>query len=206
MKIKITYTLLFCIYASAFSQKVTDSIMLNNVELKNYKSKIKKVSIGSLCTHYEPMIYSAEIITLADDLPSGYLQSVTFNFNNKFHKNQEINFQDSEIQILFYKVNPDNTPGELISTNKNIIVRKEHVGKMEIDVRDLNILTEGKLFIGLSRITKNTTKLPEFEVNCVCWGNKGYFTYERPASSSEWSLKKYGFAALKMEVKTELTN
>lgn len=180
-----------------------DTIQLNEVRLKNYKPKIKSRSIRGFCTTYENLRRYVEIVTLLDNLPKGYLHSVTFNFNNRFDNSMAYDFKDTEIELLFYTVKPDDTPGEKIA-GKKLVINKEHSGKKEIDVSDLNIETNKKLYIGIKRITKNKTPIIRtFEVHGLCLENEKYKAYCRSSDDDVWQ-KSLLTPGLKMKVKVEV--
>lgn len=201
------YTLCLVILLATFvvnAQKFeNDTIQLNEVRLKNYKPKIRSRSIRGFCTSYEHLQFYREIITLVDNLPKGYLHSVTFDFNNKFDKSMTYDFQDTEIEVLFYTVKPDNTPGEKI-IGKKLMINKEHRGKKEIDVSDLNLKTNGKLYIGVKRITIAGKTIKTFEIHGICMGNKKHTAYCRKKDNEVWKKTEYASSGLKMKVKVEV--
>ena len=185
---KYFVVILFLTFAySGFSQELNnDTIQLKEVRLKNYKPKIKNHKVNGSGTTYEHLNVYDEIVTLVDDLPKGFLHSVIFNFNNDITINgKPFDFQDTEIEVVFYKVTSDKRPGNKIS-GKTIVVSKEYSGKMEVDVSDLNVQTNGELFIGIRRITEKKTLYGEFEVHGIGLGDDKYVAYCRSNGSDVW--------------------
>lgn len=117
-------------------------------------------------------------------------------------------FKDAEVELLFFEVNDDNTPGDRIPCpKKTVFVSKDFSGKMEINLKDLNIKSDGKLFIGLKNLTKNTAYKTEFEVDLVCFdeekGKREYISYEKRNESSPWRIA-HAIDGFKMRVKVEV--
>lgn len=180
-----------------------DTLRLNGVMVgKNHKPKIKKQEIGG-CTHYGALDHPQEIITLIDKLPKGSLYSVTFSFNNPYRKNPA-KFGDNELELVFYEVMKDGTPGPMIASKK-VLVAKDHRGDMEIDVTGLAIGSENDLFVGLKKLTGLTSPVPNFEVHCVCSRNDKFKSYGRfyvQGNAKQW-VELTIPAAIKMTVKTD---
>ncbi len=181
-----------------------DTLQLNEVRVSEVrKPKLKQQKVNG-CTHLGTLDHPQEIITLIDDLPNGLLHSVTFSFNNSF-RNKHVTFRDTDIEVVFYKKNPDGTPGELISS-KQLTVSKDHKGTMEIDVAGLNIEKDGDLFVGLKRLSLPVSPVPDFEVHCVCSRSDKYISYGRfyvKGDAKTW-MRINVPAAIKMTVTTEV--
>ena len=184
-----------------------DTIKLNEVLILNKKYTIKTYKFWSVCSLVDGFDSTVtEMVTLVDQLPEGYVESVSFKFNrpdeNSHHTTRETEYQDSEMEMVFYEAKPNNTPGERIKHERKIFtVSKDFSGKMKIDVSDLNIKSSGRIFIGLKRLTSNIKlKRREFYVDCLC--NKEKFISYRCYSNGKWqSSRTY---ALKMIVKVRV--
>lgn len=193
----------------AYAQDLTkDTIQLENVSINKKKVKLKSRIIASSCTDHEHLWDNKAIITLVDNLSVGYLYSITYIFNNPYDS-KTADFKDAEVELLFFAVNDDNTPGERISyPGKTVFVSKDFSGKMEIDLRGLAVKSDGRLFIGLKNLTKNIVYKTEFEVDAVCVANekskRKYISYDRNDDKSPWKLTRYPFDGFKMKVKVEV--
>ena len=148
------------------------------------------------------------MVTLMDDLPVGYLHSITYVFNNAFDA-KTADFKDAEVELLFFEVNDDKTPGNKLSyPKKTVFVSKDFSGKMEIDLKELTIKSDGKLFIGIKNLTKNIGNKAEFEVDGVCMSEKNskrkFISYDRRNDASPWQLTRYPVEGIKMRVKVEV--
>lgn len=199
----LTLIVFFLTSNGVYSQDIAkDTIQLSNVNINKNKNRVKSKSIGGLCNSYEPFKQTQGVITLVEGLPLGYLHSVTFSFNNPYDKSQA-EFQDAEIELLFFEANSDNTPGQRIEHDKKILmIKKEFSGKMEIDIRSLAIRSDGKMFIGLRNLTKNRGAIMQFEVDCTCIGKKNkYISFQRYDEVSDWTKTEYTLDAIKMKVK-----
>jgi len=204
---KELFLLLLFIGSASMAQDISkDTLRMKPILIeKNQARKVKIKSfryMGSSSLH-NPLLSEPEVLTLVDMLPEGYLHSVSFWFNNFMEiNNYPIEAQDTDVELLAYEVNPDNTPGNRIEHETNIIkVTKDFAGKMTIDLSELNILSKGKIYIGLRRLTpsaSNNTR-QEFEVNFVCNSNT-YTSYIRKLGSSAWLKSDNAF---EMEVKLE---
>lgn len=184
-----------------------DTIQLENISINKKKLKIKSRIIASNCTHHEQLWDNSSIITLMNDLPVGYLHSVTFIFNNPYDS-KTADFKDAEVELLFFAVNDDNTPGDRIPyPKKTVFVSKDFSGKMEINLKDLNVKSDGRLFVGLKNLTKNTAYKTEFEVDLACFlegeGKRKYISYQKRNESSPWRLTDL-IDGFKMKVKVEV--
>ena len=193
-----------------FAQNLNkDTIQLKEIVVRSQKSKpkIKKFSYRSNHTLLENLEYSVdEAITLVDKLPAGWLHSVTFKFNTaSTDKYVAYDYKDTQLELLFYEVNPDNTPGNPIVHEKKIItVSGDFSGKMEIGLANLNIKSDGKIFIGLKRLNKSGSDTREFEVDCLYAyePNYKYISFSRQDSTLPWKLSTM-IAAFRMDVKVE---
>lgn len=201
---KYLFFILF-FYTAVFAQEVNiakDTIQMDELVIKEDFSKFKgaKVKIKGKCLHPETMKDAFEIITLVENLPLGYLESVTFYFNEmhytSFLRDQK-DFKDTEFEVVLYKVNPDNTPGErIMKDEKYIKIMKEHVGEATVHFLEFNIQNQPGLFIGLRR-TAETPSNREFYIDCICETAK-HTTFSRSAEKP-WS-KYTACPAIKMEV------
>lgn len=200
----LLFFLFFC--TMAFAQEVNiakDTIQMKEVIIKEDFSKFKDatVKIKGNCRHPETMSAAPEIVTLVENLPTGYLESVTFNFNEmhyESYRSDRKKFEDTEFEVVLYKVNPDNTPGERIMRDEKYIkIMKVHTGEARVHFLEFNIKDQRKLFIGL-RSTAGIRPKREFYIDCICDSNK-HLTYSRLEPSSGWN-KYTACAAIKMEV------
>lgn len=182
-----------------------DTLALKEVRIdsRNLKPKLKKQKING-CTHIGSLDHPQEIITLIDKLPEGLLYSVTFSFNNKVSK--YVTFSDTELELVAYETGSDGTPGRLIAS-KQVILSKNHAGSMEIDIADLSITSGKPFFLGLKKISRQTSPVVDFAVDCVCSRDDDkYISYGRfyvqgvPRAWGPISVP----AAIKMTVKTDV--
>jgi len=112
----IIISLLFITVAHA-QDLMKDTIQLENVSIDKKKVKIKSKYISSFCTHHENLRNNIAVVTLVDNLPTGYLHSITYVFNNAFDK-KTAEFKDTEVELLFFEVKEDNRPGNRITYPK----------------------------------------------------------------------------------------
>lgn len=206
----ILFTLLFFVAFYADAQIIDkDTIQLHNIVISNKKPKIKKIKIKSpACLSHENLLYTSQVITLIDKLPSGYLHSVTFNFNNFMESDVFFDLEkypiikeDTNLEVLFYDVNLNGTPGKPLAYNKSFIVKKDFEGEMTIDLRLLYIKTNGKFFIGLKRYVQPPGYFRSFEVDFCCHTTK-YTSYIRKTDNDSWvKNERDSSAAPKMTVK-----
>jgi len=196
--------LFFC--TSAIAQEVNiakDTIRMKEVVIKEDFRKFKdaKVKIKGDCRHPETMKDVPEVVTLIDNLPAGYLESVTFNFNEvhyQSYKSDRKKFEDTEFEVVLYKVNADNTPGErIMKDEKYVKIMKEHTGEATVHFLEFNIKDHRKIFIGL-KSTAGTRLNKEFYIDCVCNSDK-YKTFSRTDIKAPWNAYDT-CPALKMEV------
>ena len=203
----VFFCLLFCTALTA-QDFTKDTIQLQTVNISKRKVKIKSQYISSFCTHHENLRDNMAMVTLMDDLPVGYLHSITYVFNNAFDA-KTADFKDAEVELLFFEVNDDKTPGNKLSySKKTVFVSKDFSGKMEIDLKGLTIKSDGKLFIGVKNLTKNIGNKAEFEVDGVCMSEKNskreFISYDRRNDASPWQLTRYPIEGIKMRVKVEV--
>jgi len=208
MKLFIAMMLTLFVTAAYAQNLSKDTIQLENVSIDKKKVKIKSKYISSFCTHHENLRNNIAVVTLVDNLPTGYLHSITYVFNNAFDK-KTAEFKDTEVELLFFEVKEDNRPGNRITyPKKTVFVSKDFSGKMEIDLTSLNIKSDGKLFIGLKNLTKNIGYKAEFEVDGICMPEdstkRKYISYERRDDGTTWQLTKYILDGFKMKVKVEV--
>lgn len=192
-KMKYIY-IFFLICTTAFSQEINiakDTIQMREVvvseNFRNFKSS--KVKIKGNCRNPETMDTVTEIVTLVDKLPLGYLESVTFYFNEMYYmsyKRDHKDFEDTEFEVVLYKVNADNTPGERIMRDeKYILIMKEHAGEAKVHFLDFNIKNVPKMFIGLRRTSPKPASR-KFYIDCVC--NTGsHVTYSKTTDALTWN-------------------
>jgi len=209
------YFLFFLLYCPALIAQVVngtkdsiniaqDTIELRQVEIREDFSRFKdsKIKIKGNCLNPESLNTYTEIVTLADNLPQGYLESVTFFFNERHYSSYNYDrkkFKDTEFEVVLYKVNPDNTPGERIMRDeKYILIMSDHSGEAKVHFIDFNIKNQPKMFIGLRRTEPGNTGEINFYVDCVCTGN-GHLSYSRSQQEPQWSTRS-NCPALKMEV------
>lgn len=165
------------------------------------KVKIRTEKLRGPCYAAENMADASEIVTLVDGLKSGYLNSVSFHFNEMYFskKMKPDTFRDTDFELVIYKVNADNTPGDkLIDDVMIVTLKKEHKGSITLYLAGLDIQSPGKIFIGLKRLGYKTTQ-NEFYIDCLCNGHDKYFTMVRKNAIEPW-IRNWVCAALKIDV------
>lgn len=206
------YLLLFVFfYTSSYSQLnlEKDTLHLKETVVNNIKlsGRTKSIRYTAFCSFMETLTYNQEFITLVDALPPGMLQSVYFKFNNWSEKDKHTNYKykDTDIELVFYEADEKNAPGKRIAHAPVIVtVPGDYRGRMKIDLSKYNILSPGKIFAGIKRITKNSGKNNEFLVDGICTDKKNRYTsYHRKDSVSKW-FKSTTNKALKLELKVTL--
>jgi hypothetical protein len=180
-----------------------DTINLQEVVISNTakKLKIKTEALRGPCYAPEGMSNASEIITLVKGLRAGYLHSVAFHFNEMLYayKSRPDTFKDTDFELVFYKANEDDTPGEKISHEVMIItVKKEHKGIVKVDLSDLNLQNPENLFVGLKRVSRGGSN-NEFYIDCLCNGLDKYTTLTRKDAASPWK-RNWVCAAIKVDV------
>lgn len=181
-----------------------DTIELRQVVIKEDFSRYKdsKIKIKGNCLNPESLTNYTEIVTLADNLPQGYLESVSFYFNERHYTSYNSDrkkFKDTEFEVVLYKVKPDNTPGERIMRDeKYILIMSDHTGEAEVHFLDFYIKNHTKMFIGLRRTEPGKPGERNFYIDCVC-NSSGHTTYSRSQQETQWA-QQANCPALKMEV------
>lgn len=207
---KLSLLLLFCSLHPVFSQHKdveNDTIQMQELVMEKHskKLKIKTLELKGPCYHPENMHNVGEIITIADKLPEGILESASFYFNELYSsKKQQEKFRDHEFEVVLYAANADDTPGERIAHNP-LIIKVSHTfsGRLTADLSILAIESPKKLFIGLKRITPVADK-DEFLIDCLCSGHDKYMTLVRKDAASAWE-RRWQCAALKIDVSVAVT-
>lgn len=202
MKILLLF-LLVSFQVTAQVNITKDTLHLEEVEVGGSRPKIKirTEKLRGPCYVAENMSDASEIVTLVDELKPGYLQSVSFHFNEMFFskKVQPDTFRDTDFELSIYSVNADNTPGvRLIDDVMTLTVKKGHKGSITLYLAGLDIETDGKIFIGLKKPEVNSQKI-EFYIDCLCNGQDKYFTYMRKTAGDQWK-RNWVCAALKIDV------
>lgn len=179
-----------------------DTIQLNNVDIKRSKKRVVSTKLSSFCSYICDL--RSEHVTLVDKLPEGFLKSVSFKFNSRgMGMGDYKHYQTTTVEILFYEVNANNTPGERINHSPAVLtVDKDFHGKMVIDVSKLNIKNQGKIFIGLRRVNPANIKKYDFVVDGICGPKEEYTSYFRANDSGKWYRDK-SMPGLKMTIKLE---
>jgi hypothetical protein len=201
--------LLFILFISlpALAQEVNiakDTIKMEELVLKkNSKNlKLKVTKLRAPCYYPETMVDASEVITLVENLPAGYMETITFYFNELYYSSyqeQSAKFKDTEFELMLYTVNSNNTPGPKMAYDpKFISVSKEHMGKVEINISNLDIKSPKKLYIGLKRLLGAATE-KEFYIDCLCNGQDIYTTLSRTNDTENWAPRSV-CAALKVDV------
>jgi len=187
-----------------FSQEVNpenDTIQIKEVVVvKNSKKlKVKTLLLDGPCYYPDNMHNAAEIITLADNLPEGTLESISFYFNELARRGQAEKFRDNEFELVLYTANGDGTPGaRIVHDRLTVKVARTFSGRLVIDLAILAIESDEKMFVGLKRITPPEGE-DEFFIDCVCNGLDKYITLVRKDAASPWE-RRWQCAALKAEV------
>ncbi|KOS06623.1 hypothetical protein AM493_11710 [Flavobacterium akiainvivens] len=205
MKTTGVLLLLLLFTQAAFSQQIDmekDTIQMQGLEIvkSSKKLKVKTLKLDGPCYYAENMRNAEEIITLADKLPAGTLQSVSFYFNDTYtNSKQKEKFKDTEFELVLYTVTEDDTPGSAIEHDPVIVkVGKAFSGKLIVDLSAQVLECPERLFAGLKRITPadgNDT----FFIDCLCSGHDKYMTLTRKAANASWE-RRWQCAALKAEV------
>jgi hypothetical protein len=169
------FLLLFC--STLIAQEINiakDTLQMREVVIKEDFSKFRdaKVKIRGECMNPESLITYTEIVTLVENLPQGYLESISFFFNQRHYMSYTSDskkFEDTEFEVVLYNVNDDNTPGERIMRDEKYIkVMKDHTGKAEVHFLEFNIKNQKKMFVGLRRTSSGNRPKREFYIDCVC--------------------------------------
>lgn len=207
MTMRIILMLLICLQAAAQVNITKDTLHLEEVVIGNQqKVKIKTEKLRGPCYAAENMSDASEIVTLVEGLKPGYLESVSFHFNEMFfsRKVKPDTFRDTDFELVIYKVNDDNTPGaKIIDDVMLITVKKEHKGSIKLYLAGLDIQSPGKIFIGLKRIG-NRVGQNEFYIDCLCNGHDKYVTLTRKQGEELWK-RNWVCAALKIDVSVART-
>jgi hypothetical protein len=179
-----------------------DTIHINEVVITHYskKFKLKDYSLRGPCYSSDNLNDASEIITLLEKLPEGELNTINFYFNEMFeaYKRHPENLQARDFELLIYKVNADNTPGErLLHETMLLHLDKDHMGGVEVNISGLGIKNSSKLFVGLKLLGKRTKN--DFMIDCLCSGHDKYMTLYRTDAASPWS-RRWACAALKVDV------
>jgi len=189
---------------AGFSQETgveNDTIQIKEVVVqKNSKKlKVKTLVLDGSCYYPDNMHNAAEIITLADNLPAGTLESVSFYFNELSRRGQVEKFRDNEFELVLYTAYNDGTPGErIVHERLTVKVARTFSGRLTIDVAILALESPKMLFVGLKRITPAEGE-DEFFIDCICNGLDKYITLVRKDAASPWE-RRWQCAALKAEV------
>ncbi|AXG74112.1 hypothetical protein DVK85_07600 [Flavobacterium arcticum] len=210
---KYFIVVLFLVMTSmSFSQVFNmekDTIQMAEVVLKkeHTKYRIKTIKLKGACYYAEDMRNTFEIITLLENLPDGYLESISFNFNGLYssYKDQLEHFKETELEFVVYEVNEGGTPGDkIVHDAMPIHIGKEYIGKVVINVSGLNIKSQKQLFIGVRRISGSGNK-NEFSISCLCNGQDKYVTLSRADATSGWK-RRWECAALKVDVSIQVAH
>jgi hypothetical protein len=189
---KYLYIFLFAC-TSVVSQEIDiakDTIKMKEVVIKEDFRKFKesKVKLKGECMDAETMNGISEIITLVENMPDGYLESVTLYLNEAHYatyRKDRKKFEDTEFEVVLYKVNPDNTPGApVMADEKYIKVMKEHTGEVVVHFLEFNIKAPRKMFVGLRR-SDGVPPGREFYIDCLCDHGK-YTSLSRTSESAPW--------------------
>lgn len=203
MTMRIILILLICLQAAAQVNITKDTLHLEEVVIGSTRQKVKIITekLRGPCYVAENMSDASEIVTLVEGLKPGYLESVSFHFNEMFfsRKVKPDTFRDTDFELVIYKVNDDNTPGAKIIDDVMVItVKKEHKGSIKLYLAGLDIQSPGKIFIGLKRIG-NRVSQNEFYIDCLCNGHDKYITLTRKQGEEGWK-RNWVCAALKIDV------
>lgn len=204
--------LLFFACSTCYSQinLEKDTLLLSEAVVKNIKlsGRTKSIRYTAFCSFLESLASNREFVTLVDALPPGMIEHVYFKFNKWSEKDKHTNYRykDTALEVVFYKADENNLPGEKLNDTPVIItVPGDYKGRMKIDISKYNIFSPGKIFIGLKRITEKSGKNDEFLVYGICTDKKNqYLSYHRKNDTGKW-YKSNGNKALKLEIKVALT-
>jgi hypothetical protein len=206
------FVLLLFAFTYSYSQLnlEKDTLHLEEAVVTNAKlsGRTKSIRYTAFCSHHETLTYHQEFVTLIDKLPAGILQSVYFKFNGWSEKDKHTNYKykDTDIEIVFYEADEDNVPEKRIAHSPVIVtVPGDFRGRMKIDLSKYKILSPGKIFVGIKRITKNIGKNQEFAVAGICFDEKDRYTsYYRKENDDRWTVSNKNNHALKLELKIAL--
>ncbi|MES2485839.1 MAG: hypothetical protein V4581_07815 [Bacteroidota bacterium] len=203
LKISAILLILFFLHP-VFSQETDlekDTIQIKEVLVtKNSKKlKIKTLMLDGSCYYPENMHNAEEIITLADKLPEGTLESISFYFNELPRRGQEEKSRDNEFELVLYTADADGIPSDrIVHEPLTVMVSRKFTGRLTIDVSILAIESSKRMFVGLKRLTQPKDK-DEFFIDCLCNGLDKYITMVRKNAASPWE-RRWQCAALKTEV------
>lgn len=201
--------LLFFVLLSALkicSQQIPKNsiIYLDEVVVtkKATKVKIKKVKTeGSTIAQIGAQKVPAQV-SMVHDIPAGYLNYVTFYFNtgiiNAFKKETNIKYEDTELSLILYTVNKDGTPGVPLMENPlRFIVKKEHRGEIQLNLKPLNLASEQQLFIGIESVSEQKDNTVVLRMQ----KNKDAITYNKGRDGKwyKWSFDDFNLQ-IKMDV------
>jgi len=188
---------------TCYAQNIAkDTLHLDQVVItksRKAKPKVATANYRSFCTYTSNAAFMSPVITLVDRLPPGNLNKITFFFNTETSSGQEpVNFQDQEVELLFYHVNDDNTPGNVIEHASKIIhVSKDHRGKFPVDVSDLAVYNPGRIFIGLRLLSAERKFEWNFHIACICDEFNNYVSLIKRRETDDWT-RAPGLGAIKM--------
>ncbi|WP_207759856.1 hypothetical protein [Flavobacterium cyanobacteriorum] len=185
------------------SDIVKDTIRLDELVITKYSSsnyRIRDIARRGKCYAPDNLSDASEIISLVDNLPAGELNSIRFYFNEMFdaYKRLPQNVTDRDFELLLYRVNDNNTPGErLVHETMLLRLKKSHTGGVVINISALGIKSPDRLFIGLRLLGERGKN--DFYVDCLCNGYDKYLTLFRDSASKDWN-RRWACAALKIDV------
>lgn len=193
-----------------FSQELEKNSIVN-LESITVKTNTNK-KILTIKTHGKNSVMgfihnTGEIVSVIQNIPSGKLISVAFYFNQipfsffKLFSNEKFIFRDMDFRLVIYEVNDKSFPGKLlISENIRFTVEANEKGKVELDIRPLNLNTQNKLYIGVQSLDKSLGESPDFRISTII-SDEGK-SMVKPLDSNNWGLIPNN-VQLKMKLKIE---
>lgn len=133
-----------------------DELIINS----KAKKKLKKLKVKGF-PFYSYYNQNESIVTGINNPPKGKVQSVTFNFNNRYTRfvggnfdQININYLDMEFGILVYEMNDRYQLGNIVSDCEvKFSVSKDHKGDFKVDVSEIDF-PEDRFFIGLKVLSE----------------------------------------------------
>ncbi|MCW4468180.1 hypothetical protein OGH69_04310 [Flavobacterium sp. MFBS3-15] len=189
--------------AQNFVNMEKDTIYMEEVVVsKGKKLKMKTLRLTGPCYSPEPFKDAGEIVTLAEGIPAGSLESVTFYFNGIFDNKKE-HSERATFGVLIYTVDENGQPGRRIAyDSKALIMDEKAKGKISINIAGLDLKSESKLFIGLIK-ESGPEEIDDLYFDCMCSGHDKFMTLARTSESAPWE-RRWVCAGMRVDVRVVL--
>ena len=197
------YLILLLAALQSFAQTVDmekDTIQMNEivVQKKGKKLKLKTRSLRGPCYSPENFKEVTEVVTLVENVPKGYLETVSFYFNGQPRSGKASDpSQQTQLEVVLYEAADNNIPGARIATDPLVITVNSKTGRIRTDISGSAIKSTGKLFVGLREVERNTEN--NYFIDCLCNGHDKYITMARAEEDAEWA-RRWVCAAMKADV------